>query len=60
MIENNEFVFCLFKKVGIKAAGYHAGLADKKREEVQKNWITDKIKVVCATIAFGKAHLMRI
>ncbi|XP_031636552.1 Bloom syndrome protein homolog [Contarinia nasturtii] len=41
------------KAVGIKAASYHAGLADKKREEVQKDWITDKFKVVCATIAFG-------
>lgn len=58
-------VYCLSRKecdqmadslqaVGIKAASYHAGLADKKREEVQKNWITDKFKVVCATIAFGK------
>lgn len=40
-------------KDGIKAASYHAGLSDKNREEVQKDWLTDKHKVVCATIAFG-------
>lgn len=40
-------------QVGIKAASYHAGLTDKIRESVQKDWITDKHKVVCATIAFG-------
>lgn len=40
-------------KDGIKAASYHAGLTDKNREEVQKDWLTDKHKVVCATIAFG-------
>lgn len=40
-------------QVGIKAASYHAGLTDKVREAVQKDWISDKYKVVCATIAFG-------
>lgn len=39
--------------MGIKAASYHAGLSDKRREEVQKDWISDKFRVVCATIAFG-------
>lgn len=37
----------------IKAICYHAGLTDKVRERVQQDWITDKYKVVCATIAFG-------
>lgn len=37
----------------IKAICYHAGLSDKVREKVQQDWITDKYKVVCATIAFG-------
>lgn len=40
-------------KDGIKAASYHAGLTDKNREEVQKDWLNDKHKVICATIAFG-------
>lgn len=38
----------------IKSASYNASLTDKKREEVQKDWITDKFKVVCSTIAIGK------
>ncbi|KAJ9597116.1 hypothetical protein L9F63_026993, partial [Diploptera punctata] len=38
---------------GIKAASYHAGLTDAQRGRVQGDWIADKIKVVCATIAFG-------
>ncbi|XP_055643592.1 recQ-like DNA helicase Blm isoform X2 [Toxorhynchites rutilus septentrionalis] len=57
-------VYCLSKKdcdqlagdlkgAGIKAKSYHAGLSDSQRESTQKDWITDKIKVVCATIAFG-------
>ncbi|XP_014293099.1 recQ-like DNA helicase Blm isoform X2 [Halyomorpha halys] len=37
----------------IKAAAYHAGLTDDQRCTVQTKWITDKIQVVCATIAFG-------
>lgn len=37
----------------VRAASYHAGLDDRKRENVQKDWITEKFKVICATIAFG-------
>ncbi|XP_058821975.1 recQ-like DNA helicase Blm isoform X2 [Topomyia yanbarensis] len=57
-------IYCLSKKdcdqlaaelrnAGIKAKSYHAGLSDSQRESTQKDWITDKIKVVCATVAFG-------
>ncbi|XP_060804453.1 recQ-like DNA helicase Blm [Amyelois transitella] len=41
------------RKVGIQAAAYHAGLTDKKREAVQASWVADRVKVICATIAFG-------
>ncbi|XP_047029425.1 Bloom syndrome protein homolog [Helicoverpa zea] len=41
------------RKAGIKAAPYHAGLSDKKREEVQAGWVADRYNVICATIAFG-------
>lgn len=54
---NSGIVYCLsrnecdklrddLRKVGIQAAAYHAGLADKKREEVQTGWVTGKFKVV--------------
>uniref|UniRef100_A0A182VYJ5 RecQ-like DNA helicase BLM n=1 Tax=Anopheles minimus TaxID=112268 RepID=A0A182VYJ5_9DIPT len=42
-----------FRRAGIKAKSYHAGLTDSVRETTQKEWIGDRIKVVCATIAFG-------
>lgn len=42
-----------FIEAGIRAASYHAGLKDAEREAVQKNWLTEKYKVICATIAFG-------
>ncbi|XP_011503226.1 PREDICTED: Bloom syndrome protein homolog [Ceratosolen solmsi marchali] len=42
----------LFMK-GIEALSYHAGLDDKVRIERQSQWISEKVKVICATIAFG-------
>ncbi|CAN8002768.1 unnamed protein product [Ixodes hexagonus] len=38
---------------GVPAVAYHAGLDDPKRNEIQQRWIDDKVRVVCATIAFG-------
>lgn len=38
---------------GISADSYHAGLPDQRREMVQKSWITDKVRIICATVAFG-------
>ncbi|XP_076626851.1 Bloom syndrome helicase [Colletes latitarsis] len=41
------------KKNGIRALSYHAGLTDNSRSDIQSRWISEEIKVVCATIAFG-------
>lgn len=57
-------VYCLSRKecdetsgklleFGIRASSYHAGMTDNNREQVQKDWISERIKIVCATIAFG-------
>uniref|UniRef100_A0A915AF07 ATP-dependent DNA helicase n=2 Tax=Parascaris univalens TaxID=6257 RepID=A0A915AF07_PARUN len=57
-------VYCLSRKEcetvskslqneGISADVYHAGLPDKKRQNVQARWINNQINVICATIAFG-------
>ncbi|KAH8310559.1 hypothetical protein KR044_001955, partial [Drosophila immigrans] len=57
-------IYCLSRKecdevankmatAGIRAVAYHAGLTDKARESRQKDWITNKVRVICATIAFG-------
>ncbi|KAM2002419.1 hypothetical protein ACFX15_026120 [Malus domestica] len=39
---------------GISCAAYHAGLNDKLRSSVLDNWISSKIQVVVATVAFGR------
>jgi ATP-dependent DNA helicase RecQ len=57
-------IYCLSKKTceslsdklnsyGFDAAAYHAGMDHRLRERVQEQFINDKIKIVCATIAFG-------
>jgi len=59
-------VYCLSKKEcddtaaaleqavrGLTARPYHAGLSAEARSTTQDDWIQDKVKVVCATIAFG-------
>lgn len=62
--KSSGIVYCLSRKdcdstaqklqlANIKAVSYHAGMTDKKREEIQREWITDKYRVICATIAFG-------
>ena len=37
----------------IKAKEYHAGLKDETRIDIQNKWISGKILIICATIAFG-------
>lgn len=38
---------------GIDAAFYHAGMTARARSKVQRDFINDKIPIICATIAFG-------
>ncbi|XP_050061310.1 recQ-like DNA helicase Blm isoform X2 [Aphis gossypii] len=63
-VRQSGIIYCMTKKEcdntalflsgeGIKAVSYHAGLTDKKRNDVQMQWTSNKSNVVCATIAFG-------
>ncbi|KAK3224428.1 hypothetical protein Dsin_011453 [Dipteronia sinensis] len=47
-------------KNGILCAAYHAGLNNKLRSDVLDNWISSKIQVVVATVAFGTSSLPEI
>ncbi|KAA0061460.1 ATP-dependent DNA helicase Q-like 3 isoform X1 [Cucumis melo var. makuwa] len=40
-------------KHGISCAAYHAGLKNELRKSVLEDWISSKIQVVVATVAFG-------
>ena len=62
--DRSGIVYCLSKREcddvaeklrggKIKAIAYHAGLPDAERASVQDRWIQDRVRVVCATIAFG-------
>ncbi len=38
---------------GVSAAAYHAGMASQARNAVQEAWITEKVRLIVATSAFG-------
>lgn len=38
---------------GIPAAAYHAGMESRERSSTQENFLRDRIRVICATTAFG-------
>ncbi|MBK9761306.1 MAG: DNA helicase RecQ [Flavobacteriales bacterium] len=41
------------QKIGVRADHYHAGRSSEERNEVQDEFISGKLHVICATIAFG-------
>ncbi|SCU83193.1 LAMI_0C02344g1_1 [Lachancea mirantina] len=43
----------LLQKNGILCAFYHAGMEPEERVDVQQAWQSDRIRVICATVAFG-------
>ena len=51
--KTTEQVASKLKSLGHSAEAYHAGLDFIERSAVQDAFICDKIKIVCATVAFG-------
>lgn len=51
--KNTEQLASKLKASGINAVHYHAGLNPNLRSKTQEDFITDKIDIICATIAFG-------
>ena len=43
----------VLERAKIRAAGYHAGLDDSRRREVQEAFMAEKIRAIVATNAFG-------
>ncbi len=61
---SSGIIYCLSRKTteqlvsklkakSLKAEAYHAGLSFDERSKVQEDFIFDKTKIVCATVAFG-------
>lgn len=40
-------------RLGISARAFHAGMSVNEKQQVQRDFLNDDVKVVCATIAFG-------
>ena len=60
----SAIVYCLSKKdcektadklqaEGVTAGHYHAGMNQQDRARIQKQWMSNRIQVIAATIAFG-------
>lgn len=48
-----ETVARFLTQQGLVASAYHAGFEDEKRQQIQNDFMQDKLQVVVATIAFG-------
>jgi ATP-dependent DNA helicase RecQ len=50
---SEELADQLTEALGEEAAAYHAGLERGRRAEVQRRFLADEVRVICATNAFG-------
>jgi ATP-dependent DNA helicase RecQ len=48
-----ERIAAMLQREGISAAAYHAGLDDENRHDVQEAFMSERVRVIVATNAFG-------
>ncbi|WP_299798130.1 DNA helicase RecQ [uncultured Maribacter sp.] len=51
--KSTESIAEKLRNAGFKAKAYHAGMSSDERSTVQEEFITDKVPIIAATIAFG-------
>ncbi|HDZ07333.1 hypothetical protein LCGC14_0118260 [marine sediment metagenome] len=51
--KSTESIAEKLRNAGFKAKAYHAGMSSDERSNVQEEFITDKVPIIAATIAFG-------
>ena len=51
--KNTEKIAERLRDSGYQAKAYHAGLTSEERSSVQEDFITDRVPIIVATIAFG-------
>ncbi len=51
--KDTETMAANLSRLGISARAFHAGMSVQEKQQVQRDFINDDVKVVCATVAFG-------
>ena len=51
--KSTESIAEKLRNAGFNAKAYHAGMSSEERSTVQEKFITDKVPIIAATIAFG-------
>jgi ATP-dependent DNA helicase RecQ len=51
--KSTEAIAQKLQNAGFKAKAYHAGMSSEERSKVQEEFITDRVPIIAATIAFG-------
>ena len=51
--KDTESMAAHLTRLGIQAEPFHAGMSVSEKQRIQRDFINDDLKVVCATIAFG-------
>lgn len=51
--KNTEQLAAKLQQFGYDAAYYHAGMSPQARNQIQEDFIHDRLNIICATIAFG-------